>query len=99
VNKTANKTVNITVAYALPDVQFDEPVVLPDGASVADALAAVAQQAPFCDLDLPSVPVGVFNAVVSDRSQVLLEGDRVEIYRPLQIDPMTARQQRAAKAK
>ncbi len=90
---------NITVAYALPDVQFDEPVVLPEGASVADALAAVAQQPPFNGLDLASVPVGVFNAVVSDRSQVLREGDRVEIYRPLEIDPMRARQLRAAKAK
>lgn len=90
---------NITVAYALPDVQFDEPVVLPSGASVADALAAVAQQAPFDALDLDAVPVGVFNEVVNDRSYVLREGDRVEIYRPLEIDPMTARQQRAASAK
>jgi len=91
--------VNITVAYALPDVQFDEPVVLPDGASVADALAAVADQAPFSRLDLKAMPVGVFNEVVSDRSRVLREGDRVEIYRPLEIDPMTARQQRAASTK
>ena len=86
---------NVTVAYALPDVQFDTPVELSDGASVADALAAVAGQAPFDSLDLAGMPVGVFNQVVSDRNQVLVEGDRVEIYRPLEIDPMTARQQRA----
>lgn len=86
----------VTVAYALPDVQFDEPVELPDGASVADALAAVEGQAPFNALDLETVPVGVFNRLVNDRSQQLREGDRVEIYRPLEIDPMTARQQRAA---
>ena len=83
----------ITVAYALPDVQFDEPVELPADSTVADALAAVAELEPFAVLDLAALPVGVFNQLVSDRSQVLMEGDRVEIYRPLEIDPMTARQQ------
>ena len=85
----------VTVAYALPDVQFDEPLELPEGSSVADALAAVAGQPPFSELDLAAMPVGVFNQVVSDRSQMLNEGDRIEIYRPLELDPMTARQQRA----
>lgn len=89
----------VTVAYALPDVQFDEPVQLPDGASVADALAAVANQEPFAGLNLATLPVGVFNQLVSDRSQLLAEGDRVEIYRELEIDPMTARHQRAANSK
>ena len=89
----------VTVAYALPDLQFDEPVELPDGASVADALAAVANQEPFAGLNLAALPVGVFNQLVSDRSQLLTDGDRVEIYRELDIDPMTARQQRAANSK
>ena len=86
----------VTVAYALPDEQFDEPVELHSGATVQDALAAVAQQAPFNTLDLESASVGVFNQLIKDRSHELQEGDRVEIYRQLEVDPMTARQQRAA---
>ncbi len=86
----------VTVAYALPDEQFDEPLDLAEGATVADALAAVAQRPPFAALDLAAVPVGVFNRVVKDRSQRLREGDRVEIYRELVLDPISARQQRAA---
>ena len=86
----------VSVAYALPDVQFDEAIELPDGATVADALAAVANQPPFDALDLEAASVGVFNRLVKNRRQPLTEGDRVEIYRPLEIDPMTARSQRAA---
>lgn len=88
--------INITVAYALPDVQYDEPLTLDSGATVADALAAIANQRPFSDLDLSDAPVGVFNRLVKDRSQALHDGDRVEVYRQLEVDPMTARQQRAA---
>jgi len=89
-------TINITVAYALPDVQYDEPVQLESGATVNDALAAVAGQSPFSDIDLENAPVGVFNRLVKDRSQGLRDGDRVEIYRQLELDPMAARKQRAA---
>ncbi len=89
----------VSVAYALPDVQFDVPVELADGATVADALDAVRELEPFAGLDLAAVPVGVFNQVVKDRGQVLHSGDRVEIYRPLVVDPMAARRQRAAAQK
>jgi len=89
---------NITVAYALPDVQFDEPLQLESGATIADALALIAQQPPFSELDLQHAPIGVFNRLIKDRAHVLREGDRVEIYRELEVDPMTARQQRAVRA-
>jgi len=88
--------INITVAYALPDVQYDESLTLESGATVGDALAAIAHQPPFSELDLSAAPVGVFNRLVKDRSLKLHDGDRVEIYRELELDPMTARQQRAA---
>ena len=86
----------VSVAYALPDVQFDEAIELPEGATVADALAAVANQPPFEALDLGAASVGVFNRLVRNREQPLTERDRIEIYRPLEIDPMAARSQRAA---
>ena len=40
------------------------------------------------------MPAGIYGAPAS-RSQVLREGDRVELYRPLVLDPKEARRQRA----
>ncbi len=68
---------------------------LPPGATVADALDAVADREPFSGLDLDQVPVGVFGEVAV-RSQALQAFDRVELYRPLHQDPKAARRLRAA---
>jgi len=43
-------------------------------------------------------PLGIFGKAVKD-SHILREGDRVEIYRPLQADPKEARRKRAAQNK
>ncbi len=45
--------------------------------------------------DALAAPLGVYGERVAD-DKVLGEGDRVEIYRPLQQDPMELRRQRAA---
>jgi len=47
------------------------------------------------EVDLDNAPLGIYGERVSDEAQ-LSEGDRVEIYRPLQQDPMELRRQRAA---
>lgn len=84
---------HVRVVYALPELQVSVAVALPEGACVVDALAAVATREPFAGLDLASVPVGVFGEQVS-RSTPLRDGDRVELYRPLLIDPRDARRRR-----
>jgi hypothetical protein len=58
---------------------------LPAGATVRDALAAAG---------IDSQRVGIFGKRVSADAR-LADGDRVEVYRPLQIDPKQARRQRA----
>ena len=45
--------------------------------------------------NVDQAPLGVFGERVADDAQ-LSAGDRVEIYRPLQQDPMELRRQRAA---
>lgn len=50
----------------------------------------------FEGLLLTEVPLGVFGKKAPDE-QVLVAGDRVELYRPLQIDPKEARRLRAEK--
>lgn len=63
---------------------------LPPGSRVADALSA----AGWAD-DAETVAYAVFG-VRADRLAVLQEGDRVELLRPLQVDPKDARRRRAA---
>lgn len=92
----AGDDLDIEVAYALPDQQFVIALTLPAGATVADALAAVAALAPFAELDLDAVPVGVFGDRVP-RERLLEDRDRVEIYRPLVTDPREARRRRAGR--
>jgi uncharacterized protein len=85
----------VEVAYALPDAQYVIELTLADGATVADALSRVKTAPGFVDLDLEHMRVGIFGSVVADRTQRLEEGDRLEVYRPLTVDPMTARRLRA----
>lgn len=83
----------VQVAYALRQVQHLVEVELPEGATVDQALAAVAGRPPFDRLDLEHADVGVFGDRVP-RERLLNPGDRVEIYRPLLIDPREARRRR-----
>ena len=87
--------IDVEVCYALADDQQLVAVKLPPGSTVADAIAASEVQERFAENDLAEMPVGVWGHVVT-RKYVVQQGDRVEIYRPLTIDPREARRQRAA---
>ena len=84
----------VEAVYALPEHQYEVQLELDDDARVVDALAALAALEGFADLDLAAVAVGIYGREVS-REQRLETGDRLEIYRPLEMDPMSARRQRA----
>lgn len=81
----------VSVVYALPDRQFSADLDIPDGACVADALRQSGFDAQFPET--AQAPVGIFGNVVS-RESVLRAGDRVEIYRFLQMEPKEARRRR-----
>lgn len=84
----------IEVCYAAPESQTLVELELDDGATVASALAAVADREPFSGLNLDEMAVGVFGERV-EREHRLRDGDRVELYRSLVMDPKTARKRRA----
>jgi len=88
----------IEVVYAEPGRARCRSFDLPAPACVADALAAAAADPLFAGLALGSAAVGLFGRRVG-REHALSEGDRVEIYRPLPVDPKTARRARAAEAR
>ena len=91
-----NETVEVEVVYALPDRQWVVPLGLAPGATIADALREAAAFGGFAELDLDNMPVGVWGVRVLDRSRPLRTGDRVEVYRPRAVDPVTARRRAAA---
>ena len=85
----------VEVVYATPEEQTLRHILLPHGATVADALSAVAAEPPFNELALADCAVGVFGQVCAG-TRGLCNGDRVEIYRALSVDAKTARLKRAA---
>ena len=87
----------VTVVYALPDAQWCSELEMPAGATVADLLLRIAAIEPFCGLDLAVAALGIYGERVTP-ARVLEPQDRLEIYRPLNVDPKTARRQRAAAA-
>jgi putative ubiquitin-RnfH superfamily antitoxin RatB of RatAB toxin-antitoxin module len=89
-------TLRAEVCYAGPEGQFVLPVELPEGATLADAIAASGLAARVPGLLIDDRHVGVFSKTRS-LDTVLQAGDRVEVYRPLRVDPRAARRERAAK--
>ena len=88
----------ITVIYALPEHQFCQSVAMPPGSTVRDALLASGVLQAFSEIDLETAPVGIFSRRVELDAEVT-DGDRVEIYRPLQLSPAEARRRRAKRKK
>lgn len=81
----------IEVAYALEDEQFLFTQRVDAGTTVAQALAASRLLAEFPNLNIEKV--GIFSKLASPET-VLRAGDRIEVYRPLKIDPRVRRRER-----
>lgn len=92
------QTILVEVAYALPDKQAILPVEVAVGTTALDAARQSGISDKFDGIDLDNAKLGIFGKVVAP-SQVLQEGDRVEIYRPLIADPKEVRKARAARVK
>lgn len=84
----------IEVVFALPDRQVLDALDVEVGTTVAEAIARSGIERRFPGIDLSAMQVGIWGRTV-DRSHILREGDRVEIYRPLEIDPREARRLKA----
>jgi putative ubiquitin-RnfH superfamily antitoxin RatB of RatAB toxin-antitoxin module len=86
--------VQIEVAYAAPERVVTKTYEMTLPATLSDALARAMADPDFAGVDIANASVGVFG-LLARREQPLLDGDRVEIYRPLAVDPKTARRARA----
>ena len=88
--------VEVEVAYAKPEQQALVTLLMPEGATVGDAIQASGLLGRFPEIALSGLKAGIFG-VVCKLDQPVSEGDRIEIYRPLLHDPKEARRQRALK--
>ncbi len=94
----AEDLIAVEVVFALADRQELIAVTIPADSTVRDAIEASAIASRFPDRDLSSGPVGIWGRLV-ERDQRLKDGDRVELYRSLKIDPREARRQLAAEGR
>ena len=93
-----DNTIKVEVAYALPEKQAILALTVDAGTTVLQAAQRSGVVAQFEGVDLDNAKFGIFGKVVSP-TQVLQDGDRVEIYRPLIADPKEVRKARAARVK
>ena len=90
-----NKTL-IEVAYATPDKQIIVELEVDSGTLLRDAVRQSGINQHFPEIKIDQCDLGIFGKPVAEDYE-LLEGDRIEIYRPLIADPKEVRRQRAAK--
>jgi uncharacterized protein len=84
--------IRCVVAYATREQQLLWTVDLPAPATIADALTAARRTMDRDDIPWDTAPVGIFGEPRT-RSDPLRDGDRVELYRPLQADPRVRRRE------
>lgn len=89
----------VDVCYGLPGGDsFYSHVDLGDSATVRQAIEASGVLNAHPEIDLATQKVGVFGKLKT-LDATLADLDRVEIYRPLKVDPKMARQRRVDKAR
>jgi len=84
----------IEIVYGLADRQVLKSMTVVEGTTVREAALKSGLEVEFPELDLQQAPLGIFGKVVKDET-MLRDGDRIEVYRPLLIDPKEARRKRA----
>lgn len=90
----AEAVITVQVCHALPDECFLREMTLAAGTTIEQAVreSGLLQQYPH--IDMATQKIGIFGKI-KPADTVLRDGDRVEVYRPLQADPKETRRRRA----
>ena len=98
-------SIDIEVAYARPDKQKILLVSVPEGTTAMEAAEISGIVSEFPEIDLSSAKMGLFGkhlgtkGLAGPEEYILKPRDRIEIYRPLLVDPKEVRRKRAEKKK
>lgn len=93
--------ITVEVAYATEQRQLIIPLQVPRGTSAYEAVLQSGIVTEFPQIDVEQDPMGIFSRRLDGKvlplpaEYLLQDKDRVEIYRPLLIDPKQARVKRA----
>lgn len=91
--------IQIEVAYATPELQKILALEVAEGTTMDQAIRQSGIETWFDEINLDDYKAGIWSkAEKKPAERVLQAGDRIEIYRPLLIDPKEARRNRAEKA-
>ena len=88
----------VEVAYALPKEQVIISIEVPKKINIKQAIEKSGIQKKFPEIDLSKNKVGIFGKQTT-LDHLLSDRDRIEIYRPLILDPKEMRRKRASKKK
>lgn len=88
----------ISVVYALPERQQVVKLRVPGGTSVADAVRLSGLSSVFPEIATAPLHCAIYGRQVP-ATHVVADGDRVEILRPLLIDPKESRRRAAARGR
>ncbi|KZN46103.1 RnfH family protein [Pseudoalteromonas luteoviolacea] len=90
--------IKVEVVFALPDKATTVTVDVAEGTSAEQVVlqSGILERCP--EIESTNLSLGIWNRTVK-LHQVVKEGDRIEVYRPLIADPKEARRRRADKAK
>ncbi len=100
---TGQQDIDIEVAYALPDRQELIAIRVPHGTTAQTAVLQSGLPALYPEVDFAALDKGVFSRLLDGKVMPLPQdyqvqaGDRIEVYRPLLLDPKQARLLRAAR--
>ncbi|GEM_PF-514846 len=93
INRT-HHIIQVEVVYALADQQWLLSIEVPSGSTVKTAVQQSGLLRHWPEQDWDNLSVGIFSQRCHLDTPVQ-HGDRIEIYRPLQVDPKERRRRRA----
>ncbi|GAA4357615.1 RnfH family protein [Kangiella marina] len=98
VHNNGTDKIDVEVCYALPEEQTLLSLQVMPEATIESIIVQSGILELYPDVDLAQTKVGVFSKLAK-LTDTVHDGDRIEIYRPLLIDPKEVRKERALKAK
>ena len=103
--EATGSAIHVEIAYATIERQCVIPLKVTNGTTAYAAIKLSKIEQEFEEINIDGSPIGIFGSILDGKSSpnpkeyVLKDNDRVEIYRPLTVDPKKARLKRAASAK
>lgn len=96
--QSSGSALHVSVVYALPKRQIVVDLNVPEGCTVEQAVTRSGLLSRFPEIDREALDCAIYSRVVP-LDQRLENGDRVEVLRPLLVDPKENRRQAAARAR